>query len=266
MSRFSRERSQPATSSASARGPSTRSFSIVLISGQSSASRRRHGSVRENAMSETATLSNRSHEPGVGLRHIAPFRRVDDETVGDADDLGKGHAPPARLAAPAAEHGQVGDEQRQHDRARVLRGGASAAGARSPPRAPRARGPAAGSPSAPPACRSSPRCPGTGSGRSSGRDGARAGRQGSRAPSRATRRAPHDVRHRARAQVGRAVVVLARAQAPQLALDVGDDAHDPPSGGARSARRGGSDRPPQPAPRCRSRSSGSSAGHAARRR
>ena len=39
-----------------------------------------------------------------------------------------------------------------------------------------------------------------------------------------------------------------------------------PSGGARSARRGGSGRPPPSGPRCRSRSSGSSAGRAARRR
>ena len=224
-SRFSRERSQPATSSASARGPSTLSFSIPPISGQSSASRRRQGSVRENAMSETATLSNSSSRQRVGLRDVAPLRRVDDETVGDADDLGEGHASPAGLAAPAAEDGQVGDEQRQHDRARVVGGGASQPEldhlrehlarealelevlqlhARLDLRlAPRARD-------------QEDRAGGM------ALEQAGEGRARLRAP---LGRAPHDVRHRARAQVGHAVVGLARPQASQLALDVGDDAH-----------------------------------------
>ena len=79
-------------------------------------------------------------------------------------------------------------------------------------------------------------------------------------------RAPDDVRHRARAELGHPVGGLARTQPPQLALDVGDDAHGASSAGARSGRRGGSGRRPPSAPSCRSRSSGSSAGRAASRR
>ena len=54
-------------------------------------------------------------------RDRRPLRRVDDEPVADVDDLRERRRVPVRLAAPAAERGQVGDEQRQHDGRGVVR-------------------------------------------------------------------------------------------------------------------------------------------------
>ncbi len=60
-------------------------------------------------------------EARVRVRQVVPLGRVDDEPVGDADELVELRRAPRRLAAPAQEDGQVGDEQRLDDARRRLR-------------------------------------------------------------------------------------------------------------------------------------------------
>ena len=53
-------------------------------------------------------------------RKPRPLGGVDDEPVADVDELLELGLPPRRLTAPAAERGQVGDQERLHDRGRRL--------------------------------------------------------------------------------------------------------------------------------------------------
>ncbi len=223
--RSSRERSQPASSSASARGPSTRSRPTEAIPGHMPASRTRHGRVRVKAMSETATRSNSPASRRVAGGGARPLGGVDDEPVAHLDDLVERVGPPGGLAPPAAERRQVGDQERQHDRAGVAPGRASqpdldhlrehlageAVHLEVPHRHLRADG-------RPPA--------------RLGHEEDRAGRMALGQPGERSarlreplRRCPDDVRHRARAQVRRAVGLFPCSQEGQLALDLGDDAH-----------------------------------------
>src|SRR5438128_2456263 len=55
------------------------------------------------------------------LRPTDAERRLDDEPARDADELLELVCAEVRLAAPAEEDRQVGDEQRQRDRCRRLR-------------------------------------------------------------------------------------------------------------------------------------------------
>ena len=59
--------------------------------------------------------------PRVRIGHVLPLGRVDDQPVGDADELLELGRAPRRLAAPTEEDGQVRDEQRLDDARRRLR-------------------------------------------------------------------------------------------------------------------------------------------------
>ena len=72
---------------------------------------------------------------------VPPFRRVDDEPVDHADELRQLAGLPARLAAPAAEHRQVGDEERHARSTRAPSRGRPSASARPPPTRSRGRSP-----------------------------------------------------------------------------------------------------------------------------
>ncbi len=137
----SRERSQPASRSASAFGPVTESFSTFLISGHSAASRPRQPTARPQAMSETAIRSKSCRELRVGAGEPAPLRRVDDEPVADVDELLQLRLAPGRQPAPAAEGRQVGDQQRLDDRAGHAGALVRPGGARSRPSTPRVPSP-----------------------------------------------------------------------------------------------------------------------------
>ena len=54
----------------------------------------------------------------LAVAQLVPLRRVDDDPVGDAGELRPLCPAEVRLPAPADEHGQVRDGQRQHDRRR----------------------------------------------------------------------------------------------------------------------------------------------------
>ena len=115
--RPSRDRSQPARSSASASGPATRSVEASATSGQRAATARRQGSVRAQAMSETAILSkspaSRScSSPGAGHSLVSTMSRSARST-----SCSSSSAPNGRLSAPAQKDRQVGHEER-HDHAR----------------------------------------------------------------------------------------------------------------------------------------------------
>ena len=88
--------------------------------GQSDASSSRQRDVRDQAMSEISGALEQLDEPPVRIRQVVPLGRVDDEPVDDADDLLELGRAPRRLAAPAEEHGQVGDQERLDDRRRRL--------------------------------------------------------------------------------------------------------------------------------------------------
>ena len=220
------------------------------IPGHSSASRRRHGSVREKAMSETATRSNSGASRAYAAGCRPPLGRVDDEPVGDAGDLRElVRTPrPARRASGRTRAGR-----RRAAAARSSRDGAPrcrAGGARSPRRAPRARAPAAGSPSAPTDASIFAAAAAAGDEEDRARrvaleqPGERRPRL--RAP---LRRAPDEVRHRARPQLGhRRRRPRAPRSWPSLRSISATTPTPPPNAGARSGRRGGSGRPPSSAP------------------
>ena len=114
-SRPSRERSQPTSSQACAAVPWTRIVPDVGDPGpergeqRPPARRPRPGDVRDRRAREAARRG------AVRVRQVVPLGRVDDEPVGDADELVELLRAPGRLAAPAQEHRQVGDEQRLDD-------------------------------------------------------------------------------------------------------------------------------------------------------
>ena len=172
--------------------------------------------------------------PGEEVRELAvcggnrrPLRRVDDEAVADVDDLRERGRVPLRPAAPAAERGQVGDEQGQHDGRGVVRGlaaetqldhlgqhlapsrelevadrrvrldAAAAAGERHEDDRPRGVT-------------------------------LRETREDALRRADPLGRRPDEVGHRARAELRNAVGLLAAALPRELPLDLGDDAHVPP--------------------------------------
>ena len=219
-------------------------------------------------MSETATA--RTVRPGA--RSAPGSSRHSDESTTSRSatpiDLGELRAPQPGSPRQRQKTGRSEIEQRQHDRARDAGRRRRAAVARSPRRAPRARGPAAAKSFS--SARASIFASPPGLGNEEDRPGRMPLEQAGERRARLRqplRRAPDDVGHRARAAARASRrPPRAHAAAPAGARCRRRRPSARPSAGARSGRRGGSGRPPPSAPRCRSRSSGSSAGRAARRR
>ena len=120
-SRRRRERSQPARS---------RRVGPRALHAQTRRRRARPATARR-AGSATATSARRrdprrrcgrTSRSGAGSAHGNPGHSAESTTSRshDVDDLVELGRPPGRLAAPAAERGQVGDQQREHDRGWVL--------------------------------------------------------------------------------------------------------------------------------------------------
>ena len=176
-------------------------------------------------MSETAVRSNSEASSTYAAGGRAPLARVDHEPVRDVENLLQLDRPPLGLAPPAAEDGQIGDEQRRDDRAGMMDRIAT-------------------EPDLDHLRENLVRHPGQLEALQLGaRDdlalAARLGDQEDR-PRRVAlgqarerhlrlrmplRRAPDDVRHRARAELRHAVGLLEHAKLPELPFDVGDDAH-----------------------------------------
>ena len=112
-SRSSRERSQPTSSAASGRGPTTRSslrFERPQLRDRAAPAQR----PRPDDVGDGGALEVRS-EPRVATRCVRPLARVDDEPVDDVDELLERLVAERRLPAPAQEDRQVGEREREHD-------------------------------------------------------------------------------------------------------------------------------------------------------
>ena len=153
-----------------------------------------------------------------------PFVRIDDEAVADVDDLGERLTVPVGAPAPAAVRREVGDQQREDDGRRMT--GRLAAqpeldhlGQHLAPVAGReVLDDGVGLDAAPP-----PRH-GNEEDRARRVSLGQAGEDAFR-PRQPLGRGPDDVRHRARAELGLAVHLLAAAVPRELPLHLGDDAH-----------------------------------------
>ena len=164
----------------------------------------------------------------------------------------------SRLTAPATERGQVGDQQREHDRRRVARSLAAQAqlddlgenlAAADGEVADECVGFDAARPARHGHEEDRPR-------------GMPLGEPGQDLPRLVEphRRRPDDMGHRARPELRRGIGLLPEPLLRELPLDLGDDAHATVSGYARSGRRAAPTRPHEPGPTSRPRSRGSSAG------
>ena len=223
-------------------------------------------------MSETTRLE----QPGelAVARQSLPLRRVDDQPVGDPDELLELRRAERRLAAPAAEHRQVGDEQAAARSRPAPTRGRRAASARSP------RSQTARSPIGKQRTDSSASTPAASSGCGMSRMRARrmalghARRASRSAAVDATAAAPtrcassRDVR---RFGCASSAAVASRNRASSRSISAIETSSPRParrvgiSVCATTGRRGAAARRPTAAPRCRPRSSGTTAGRAARR-
>ena len=187
---------------------------------------------QEASASRRCPRRPRVRRAGQSRAYAAGAVRHSDESTtslsGDAGDLRELVRFPGGLAAPPAEDGEVGDEQRQHDRGGMVGPRCRAGGARSPRRAPRARGHGTWKSLSSAGARSAAR------GRA-GDEEDRACRMpfaqpGQRRPRRRppSGRAPDEVGHRARPQLGIPSSGLARTEPRKLAIDLADDAHGRP--------------------------------------
>ena len=105
-----------------ARGPVTSSEPARRMSGQSSASRDPPARASASRRCPRRRRCRRARRAGSkAAAEPLPLGRVDDQPVDDADELVELVRAPGRLAAPAAEDGQVRDQERLHDRRGRLR-------------------------------------------------------------------------------------------------------------------------------------------------
>ena len=120
--RRSRERSQPAISSASALGPVT--DELLAPSGSPASGPRAAPASRASGPRRCRRRRSGRRAPpaGVGVRQAAPLRRVDDEPVADVDELVELRRSPRRLPRQRQNIGRSEirsgcDDRRRHPRA-----------------------------------------------------------------------------------------------------------------------------------------------------